>query len=94
MLEVPSQFSRSVQSLDAAVRIVSLAVVEACRPLLREEYRLRLGLKWPNDIYIASENSLEKLGGVLVEPLPGTVSGGTRRILIGQVINLPYNATN
>jgi biotin-(acetyl-CoA carboxylase) ligase len=94
MLEVPSRFGRSVQHLDAAVHIVSLAVVGACRPLLDDECTQQLGLKWPNDIYIASERGHEKVGGVLVELIPGTESGQTRRILIGQVVTLTYITAN
>ena len=93
MLDVPTQFGRNRAHLDAAVHIVSLAVIEACRPLLGVEHRRRLGLKWPNDIYIASER-LEKVGGVIVELIPETEPGGTRRILIGQLITLTYNLAN
>jgi biotin-(acetyl-CoA carboxylase) ligase len=94
MLEVPSWFDTA--QLDAAVHLVSLVVVEACRPLLDGAHRPRLGLKWPNDIYIASGTGaterFEKVGGVLGELIPEPVSEeqgprGTRRILIGQVFN-------
>lgn len=95
MLDVPSGFGTNAH-LDAVVHIVSLAVVEACRPLLDDEHRPRLGLKWPNDIYIKSEDDdrLEKVGGVLVELIPEPASEGTKRILIGQVITLTYNMAN
>ena len=96
MLDVPSRFGRNRVHLDAAVHIVGLAVVEACRPLLGEEHRRSLGLKWPNDIYIASGSlaRLEKVGGIIVELIPETEPGGTRRILIGQLITLTYNLAN
>ena len=96
MLDVPSRFGHNTVHLDAAVHIVGLAVVEACRPLLGEEYRKNLGLKWPNDIYIASgaPKRLEKVGGVIVELIPETEPGGARRILIGQLITLTYNLAN
>lgn len=96
MLDVPNRF-QSTAHLDAAVHIVSLAVVEACRPLLGVAHRHRLGLKWPNDIYIdsgADEQRLEKVGGVLVELIPGTGLEGTKRILIGQLITLTYTMAN
>ena len=96
MLNVPSWFRDDRVHLDAAVHIVSLAVVEACRPLLDVQHRQRLGLKWPNDIYIAAgaQEPLEKVGGVIVELIPETGQGGTRRILIGQLITLTYNMAN
>ena len=97
MLDVPSGFGDNASAhLDAAVHIVSLAVVQACRPLLDNEHRLRLGLKWPNDIYIESgdDGRLQKVGGVLVQLIPESASEGTKRILIGQVIKLTYHMAN
>ena len=96
MLDVPTEF-RHTAYLDAAVHIVSLAVVEACRPLLGVAHRQRLGLKWPNDIYIDSgtnEERLEKVGGVLVEPIPGSGLEGTDRLLIGRLITLTHNVAD
>lgn len=96
MLDLPSRFNDDRVHLDAAIHIVSLAVVEACRPLLHVQHRHRLGLKWPNDIYIAAgaQGPFEKVGGVIVELIPETEQGGTRRILIGQLITLTYNMAN
>ena len=96
MLDVPTRFGHDRAHLDAAVNVVSLAVVEACRPLLGEEHRRSLGLKWPNGIYIATgaPKRLENVGGVIVELIPETEPGGTRRILIGQLITLTYNMAN
>jgi len=95
MLDVPNNFGGRAH-LDAAVHVVSLAVVEACQPLLAAAHRPNLGLKWPNDIYIASGagGRPEKVGGVLVELLPERVSEATKRILIGQTITLTYNVAD
>lgn len=96
MLDVPNEF-RQTAHLDAATHIVSLAVVEACRPLLGAAHRRRLGLKWPNDIYIdsgADGQRLEKVGGVLVELIQASDLEGTDRLLIGQLITLTYNMPN
>lgn len=44
----------------------SLAMVEAIRSFGRHYQQLGVRLKWPNDIYIANDNSYIKLGGIIV----------------------------
>ena len=59
-----------------------ISVAESLEPATRQT---RIGLKWPNDLWLATIQGERKLAGILVE----TVSwGGVRHVVIGVGINL------
>jgi BirA family biotin operon repressor/biotin-[acetyl-CoA-carboxylase] ligase len=72
----PADWSASAEVLPARSLAVAVAIVETIRPHLAGQ---RLGLHWPNDVYVAGK----KIAGVLVDVL-----GGGRHIVgIGLNVN-------
>jgi BirA family biotin operon repressor/biotin-[acetyl-CoA-carboxylase] ligase len=68
---------------------VGISVAESLDPLetgqARHAARPRIGLKWPNDLWLSTPGGERKLGGILVE----TASwGGLRHVVIGVGINI------
>ena len=67
---------------------VGLALAEALDPV-QEAAAPRVGLKWPNDLWLRGDD--RKLGGILIEvaPLPGPVErAGERWVVIGAGLNV------
>jgi BirA family biotin operon repressor/biotin-[acetyl-CoA-carboxylase] ligase len=63
---------------------VGLALADALDPPL-EGVAPRLGVKWPNDLFLAGHDGGRKLGGILIE----TVAAGSRRLaVIGVGLNV------
>lgn len=60
--------------------VVGLALVDAF-----EGYGARLRLKWPNDLVVVANDSLRKVGGILIEVQD---LGTTRVVLVGVGVNL------
>lgn len=62
---------------------VGISIAESLDP--GHEGRARIGLKWPNDLWLSSPNGESKLAGILVE----TASvGNLRYVVIGAGINI------
>lgn len=72
------QFGRN-HRLDGLSLAVGVLVAEALQDLVSQ----RLRLKWPNDLLI---DETHKVGGILIETVPG--SGDTRTAVIGIGLNL------
>src|SRR5690349_19661308 len=70
---------------------VGLALADALDPLV-DGVAPRLGVKWPNDLFLLEAGGGRKLGGILIE----TVAAGTRRLaVIGIGLNvLPLTAND
>jgi len=65
---------------------VGVALAEALDPLADGQARPRIGLKWPNDLWLLdADGSGRKLGGVLIETV---ALGSNRMTVIGVGINL------
>ena len=64
---------------------VGVALADALDPL-RRTAPPRLGLKWPNDLWLVDAGGGRKLGGVLIETLP--VRGSGRMVVIGVGLNV------
>lgn len=73
------------ESLGTAAGGLALAVGAAAADALRGQGVSGIGLKWPNDLMVASGGSWAKLGGVLVE-LAGE-AGGHARVVAGIGVN-------
>jgi BirA family transcriptional regulator, biotin operon repressor / biotin---[acetyl-CoA-carboxylase] ligase len=54
-------------------------------PVLPEQIRGALGLKWPNDLVVLTTDGLKKVGGILVE---SRSQGPLTRVVIGVGINV------
>ena len=83
LLRIPSN-SLPSNKLVFVQYLFALAVVEACRKgaILGDQGR-HIRIKWPNDIYLTSDNpdaEKRKVGGVLVNT---SFSSGTISIVIG-----------
>ncbi|MEY4667356.1 MAG: hypothetical protein RL518_55 [Pseudomonadota bacterium] len=74
------QTSQPVTSLSGYSLVVGLGLVDAF-----ERFGARLQLKWPNDLVVVRDDSLRKVGGILIEVQD---LGTTRVILVGVGVNL------
>ena len=74
------QTSQPLASLSGYSLVVGLGLVDAF-----ERFGARLQLKWPNDLVVVRDNSLRKVGGILIEVQD---LGATRVILVGVGVNL------
>ena len=68
---------------------LSLAVGLSIANSLDPEYRFKLGLKWPNDLWLGPMSQPRKLGGILIETavLAG-VAQASRYVVVGVGINI------
>ena len=68
---------------------VGVSVAESLEPpaagLARHAGQPRIGLKWPNDLWLSTPQGERKLGGILVET---AAWGGLRHVVIGVGINI------
>ena len=68
---------------------VGISVAESLEPLppgqARHAVRPRIGLKWPNDLWLSTPEGERKLGGILVETATWE---GLRHVVIGVGINI------
>ena len=62
---------------------VGIAVAESLEPTGAGQ--TRIGLKWPNDLWLSTPQGERKLGGILIETAS---AGGTRQVVIGVGINI------
>jgi BirA family biotin operon repressor/biotin-[acetyl-CoA-carboxylase] ligase len=74
------QTSQPLASLSGYSLVVGLGLVDAF-----ERFGARLQLKWPNDLVVVRDDSLRKVGGILIEVQD---LGATRVILVGVGVNL------
>lgn len=81
---------------------VGVSVAESLQPVLPppNSPQPRLGLKWPNDLWLCDQHSDRKLGGILVEtanfiaPQTPATATSTRYVVIGIGINVrPQDST-
>jgi BirA family biotin operon repressor/biotin-[acetyl-CoA-carboxylase] ligase len=68
---------------------LSLAVGLSIANSLDPEHRFKLGLKWPNDLWLGPRSQPRKLGGILIETavLAG-VAHASRYVVVGVGINI------
>jgi biotin-[acetyl-CoA-carboxylase] ligase BirA-like protein len=74
------QTSQPLASLSGYSLLVGLGLVDAF-----ERFGSRLQLKWPNDLVVVRDDSIRKVGGILIEVQD---LGETRVILVGVGVNL------
>jgi BirA family biotin operon repressor/biotin-[acetyl-CoA-carboxylase] ligase len=74
------QTSQPLASLSGYSLVVGLGLVDAF-----ERFGASLQLKWPNDLVVVRDDSLRKIGGILIEVQD---LGATRVILVGVGVNL------
>jgi biotin-[acetyl-CoA-carboxylase] ligase BirA-like protein len=74
------QTSQPLASLSGYSLVVGLGLVDAF-----ERFGARLQLKWPNDLVVVRNDSIRKVGGILIEVQD---LGATRVILVGVGVNL------
>lgn len=74
------QTSQPLASLSGYSLVVGLGLVDAF-----ERFGASLQLKWPNDLVVVRDDSLRKVGGILIEVQD---LGATRVILVGVGVNL------
>lgn len=74
------QTSQPLASLSGYSLVVGLGLVDAF-----ERFGARLQLKWPNDLVVVRDDSIRKVGGILIEVQD---LGTTRVILVGVGVNL------
>ena len=74
------QTSQPLASLSGYSLVVGLGLVDAF-----ERFGARLQLKWPNDLVVVRDDSIRKVGGILIEVQD---LGATRVILVGVGVNL------
>jgi biotin-[acetyl-CoA-carboxylase] ligase/type 3 pantothenate kinase len=74
------QTSQPLASLSGYSLVVGLGLVDAF-----ERLGARLQLKWPNDLVVVRDDTLRKVGGILIEVQD---LGATRVILVGVGVNL------
>ena len=80
---------------------VGVSVAESLQPVLpppRSSHPARVGLKWPNDLWLGGAGGDRKLGGILVEtasfvapqgtPAPAVGSATSRYVVVGVGINV------
>jgi BirA family biotin operon repressor/biotin-[acetyl-CoA-carboxylase] ligase len=72
--------SQPLASLSGYSLVVGLGLVDAF-----ERFGARLQLKWPNDLVVVRDESLRKVGGILIEVQD---LGAARVILVGVGVNL------
>ena len=84
LLELPAGLEYLAQNLDPFVHLISLTIVETCRLYLPITTASAAALKWPNEIYATVKGRLEKIGGIVVNNIPTTLSGSGQRIVIGE----------
>jgi BirA family biotin operon repressor/biotin-[acetyl-CoA-carboxylase] ligase len=76
------QTSQPLALLSGYSLVVGLGLVDAF-----ERFGARLQLKWPNDLVVVRDDSLRKVGGILIEVQD---LGATRVILVGVGVNLAH----
>jgi len=81
-LSVARRFEGGLARLGGLGLVAGIAACEALRGLGLGE----VGLKWPNDLVVADDAGLRKLGGLLVEG--GGEAAGTARAVIGLGLNV------
>jgi biotin-(acetyl-CoA carboxylase) ligase len=84
LLELPPKLEHLNRNTDLFTQLLGLTVVETCRRRFLGSAAPRLALKWPNDIYASVNDQREKIGGIVVNYIPATLSGPRNRILIGE----------
>ncbi|XP_060532773.1 biotin--protein ligase [Cylas formicarius] len=80
-LDIPMA-SRLGKALALTQHLVMVAVVSTVKNLTEHCEHVKIGIKWPNDLYV---NGAVKIGGVIVT---STVAGDTASVNIGCGINL------
>lgn len=75
-LSLSRSFSGGIGRLEGLSLVAGIAAAEALHALGYQEVRV----KWPNDLVVAVDGVLHKLGGVLVEGA-GTGAGGAQAVL-------------
>ena len=84
LLELPPGLEHLSKKSDPFVHLISLTVVETCRLYLPITTASAITLKWPSDIYAIVKGRLEKIGEIVVNNIPRTLSGSRNRIVIGK----------
>ena len=84
LLELPPGLEHMSKKLDPLMHLIGLTIVETCRLYLPISTASAVALKWPNDIYATIKGRLEKIGEIVVNNIPRTLSGSRNRIVIGK----------